>query len=247
MNSLISHVASNTMTISKNNNKKNQKQTSKKKVVMNLNGTRRRNGDIPGGVSRAMSFQPQTTVITNTEIISSVSTILNTASYTTIFPVAPTFFTWLGSVAQNYSKFKFTKFRVTYIPTVGTTVAGNVSMGFGYDMGDVFPTNAGGIGINTGGAAGDIDTIVNFRPSIMLTAWEEGSLEFPRERMKENRYMDTVDWAAALVTSDAAFRRNWGSDGYLLVSGFGPASTTLGKVHIEYTIELYDPIRFGLN
>lgn len=245
MNSLISHVASNTMT--KTKNKREQKQSSQKKGTINIGTNKRRNGDVPGGVSRAISFRPETTVVSNSEIIASAATILSTASYTTTFPVAPTYFTWLGAVAGNYSKFKFTKFRVSYIPSVGTTVAGNVSMAFGYDMGDVFPTNSGGIVINGGGSLADNDAIVNLRPSIMLSAWEEGSIDFPRARMKENRFMDNIDWAPGLLTSDAAFKRNWGSDGYVLVSAVGPANTILGKIHIEYTVELYDPIRAALN
>ena len=202
---------------------------------------------IPGAYDRIIKYPEMSTTVHNTEIIASVVSTLATSSYTTVFPVAPTFFTWLGAVAVNYSKFKFKKFKVTYVPSVGTTVSGNISMGFGYDMADIYPANNGGLGINVSGGLSDNDTIVNFRPSVMLSAWEENYIEFPPDRMKENRYLDNGDWSPATTTIDAALRRNWGSDGYVLVNGVGPASTTLGKIHIEYVVELINPIRSTLN
>lgn len=230
------------MTKSRNNKNKNKQKQSIQPMASKPVGRRQ----TPAAFDRITSFPELRTVVHNTEIISSVTTTLATSSYYTVFPVSPTFFTWLGTVADNYSKFKFRKFRVTYVPSVGTTTNGNVAMGFGYDMGDVYPTSTGGLATNQPASATENDSVVSCRPSVMMSAWEESSIEFPPDRMKENRFIDQGDWNFPSTTIASALQRNWGSDGYVLVNGIGPASTNLGKIHIEYIIELINPIRASL-
>lgn len=187
------------------------------------------------------------TVIRNTELVFTITlSAIGPATYS-VFPVSPFAFPWLGFVAQNYSKFKFRKFHVTYVPAVGTTTAGNHAMAFGYDMADVYPLNTGGFGLNNNTSLNDQDRIVTFRPSALTAVWEEANLEFPVERFQENRFLDATDWNVLSTTVSSALQRNWGSDGYLATVTNGPLSTSLGKISVDYEIELINPIYYTLN
>jgi hypothetical protein len=47
---------------------------------------------------------------------------------------------WLNGVASSYSKFRWLRLRIIYLPSCPTTVGGNVTLGLGYDEIDDTPT-----------------------------------------------------------------------------------------------------------
>jgi len=189
-------------------------------------------------------------IISNSEFILNIT--YNTADVTSyLFPLAPYGFPWLKGVAQNFSTYRFTKLKVTYMPTCATTTEGNVVIAAGFDFTDFFPSAQGGIktaGFNT--SIGTDSGLASFNPAVMGPAWQTTSIEVPAHQLvgdKKVIYSD-ADWLPSDTTTLAANMRNSFAPGYVQATVFTDSSPTqTGKIFVEYEIELYNPIPFAFN
>lgn len=56
-----------------------------------------------------------------------------------INPANALLFPWLSRIATAYEKYKFKKFKVSYVPNVGTSTAGNIALAIDFDVSDNVP------------------------------------------------------------------------------------------------------------
>lgn len=189
-------------------------------------------------------------VISNSEFVLNVT--FNTADVTSyLVPLAPYGFQWLKGVAQNFSTYRFTKLKVTYMPTCSTTTEGNVVIAAGFDFTDFYPMTQGGIktsGFNT--SIGTDSGLASFNPAVMGPAWQTTSIEIPSHQLlgdKKVIYSDS-DWLPADTSAVAANMRNSFAPGYIQATVYTDVNPTqAGKIFVEYEIELYNPIPFAFN
>nr|QUE49159.1 MAG: putative coat protein [Hubei sclerotinia RNA virus 1-WX] len=101
-------------------------------------------GSMPGPRMRATNGGGM--MVCNTESgpdVASSSTSLgfNTATV----PLIPTNFTWLRGVALSFSKYRWNRLRLFYLPAVGSSTAGRVASSLIYDGADLTPANLAAI------------------------------------------------------------------------------------------------------
>ena len=81
----------------------------------------------------------ESTPVYNVENILTVTQ--GVAFTTTRVNMIPAAFPWLNGPASSFSKFRFEKIEIVYIPNCSTATAGTVVISPGYDTGDAVPTS----------------------------------------------------------------------------------------------------------
>lgn len=200
----------------------------------------------PTSIGRTLSSNPTTFTISNSEVFTTVAHSAASLEGYCVLPISTFCATWIANLALNYSKFRFKRFKANYVPNCSTTTPGVVSMGCGYDMADTFATNTGGYSptFNTA-AVGTCNIVQLWKPSVISPVWGNASISFPPTRFEELKVPGTADWDVGTTTGAAAKDRNWFSDGYIVVCTDGPSSTSLGRIVIDYEVELMHPFSSG--
>lgn len=92
-----------------------------------------RRGNYPRLQSSADGFS---TVLCNTEPLTNVVTTALGAFNVSRTQIAPFALTWLTGIATSYSKFKWLRVRLIYVPIVPTSTTGQIVLRLGYDAND---------------------------------------------------------------------------------------------------------------
>lgn len=198
-------------------------------------------GNAPTSVGHFITAKPSSVTIRNSEIWTTMN-FTGAAEGYILIPVSCYGPAWLDVLSQSYSKFKFKKFAVSFVPSCSTTTSGVVAIGCGFDMADNVAVNTAGYQRTPATAAGGFTNSVQlWKPSSISPVWGASRVEFPQARFTENRIATAVDWDSLATTTAAGRDRNWFADGYIVVATDGPVSTALGRVMVEYEVELFNP------
>ncbi len=144
--------------------------------------------------------------------------------------------TWLSGVAQNFSRFRWLDFRVHYSTVAGTSDRGDVSLGVIYDAWDSLPR--------------DMSEASALANSVTIPVWSSSGnsqcelrVDCSRTSKSFYNYL-ALDEAKDMSPSDlATFVPFW-----LIVSKQTSLNGQLvGRVYVDYTVELSDPIPARLN
>lgn len=125
-------------------------------------------------------------------------------------------FTWLQGQAQLYDMYRFTRLRITYIPTTGSTSTGRVSILWDRDSQDPLPIDRAAI-----------SSYAHYADS---APWAENVLVVPCDNTW--RYMNDTN---------AVDRKLVDFGQFLFATYSGDGSTAHGDLYVEYAVEFKDP------
>jgi hypothetical protein len=153
-------------------------------------------------------------------------------------------FTWLSSMALNWSKYKWHFLRFIYVPTCPTTIPGKLTMCIEYDYADSDPTTINQMSVSESTATGPVwyggglNAGKAFNPN--LTDSDALFVDFDISKQTQDRYYVRQGVAAADVTP-----------GNLQVATSKALFNTLyggtGDVYVAYICELFEPVATVLN
>lgn len=205
-------------------------------------------------ITRHIPKAPRITVRNEITAIPNVESAFTVRTDTTPsrIVVYPTQTSWLANVARGYSRFRYKKLRVVYIPYCSTSTNGNLTMAFGYDFNDQTPPNT--------------DQLTSYYNSTSTALWggsEGGSLLMTKnidQVAPKAVYMDldtrnrSLGWCN--FATQAQFNAAPPSAQSLLAPAYvqlliegGPTPTpaaVLGKIFFNYVVEFADPINPAL-
>jgi hypothetical protein len=197
-----------------------------------------------------ISMVGDSTIVQNTEVLASLNT---SAAFTlSTHPLIVGNPTWLRGVAGNFSRFRWRRLRVIYIPACPTSTTGQIAMGLSYDAGDAAATGIDQIqamfhsvsgpfwaGFEGTGLLGGAQRPIGSLPGAM-------ALEVDCERISQTYWrFITLTGYNSLGSSD--------KDVFLPAQLFvgrsgGPAIDVLaGNLYLQYEVELVEPIPTLLN
>ncbi|AVY51827.1 coat protein [Corn salad necrosis virus] len=219
-------------------------------------GVRRAGGFVAAPVSGAMVTRPtvprfgmrgDSTIVSNSELILNLTPIAAAYGVQSL-PLLATQPAWLGTIADNYSKWRWISLRIIYSPKCPTTTPGTVAMCLSYDRNDVAPGSRVQLSqtykaINFPPYAGyDGAAILNTD----VTPTSAIYMDVDVTRFDKNWYstIGTVAFAALTAFDQNQFcpcTVHIGSDG-------GPAvAVPPGDIFLKYVIELIEPINPTMN
>lgn len=188
-----------------------------------------------GGAPRILgSPQPGVMRVAHHEVMTNVT---GTTAFTSVaFGQNVGVRAWLGGVAQNFSRFRWIRFKVTYITTSSTADRGDVSLGVIYDAIDSLPQNMAEasalansvtVPVWSSSQQGQCDLVVDCsrqsKPFYNFLSLDEGATMDPQD-------LDTFVPFWVLVSKQTSI------NGQLV-----------GRVYVDYEIELSDPIPSRMN
>lgn len=187
-------------------------------------------------------------IVSNTEELSSVVTSATALAYSVkTAPLIPGNMLWLGGVSRSFSKFRWIKLRLFYLPVVGTTTAGRIAMSLLYDGTDLAPASMSAIiagnratfGPLWAGQSGFDSTNPFANHSDMI------HLDLDCSKLSKRYYpFTTGESYNALDLPD----RTIYSPADVVVGTEGAAtSQTVGSLYVSYEIELLEPVTYSVN
>jgi len=140
------------------------------------------------------------------------------------FTLHPTSIPWLAQIAPSYQKWGLQNLRVWYEPAVGTNTSGMVSMAILSDFKDATPIS--------------LQSLTSVSGAIRGAPWDKFTLSSPKYRT-----YDYVSDFSGLTTED----KNARAAGRIVVltdmnSSSSPEGETIGRIFLEYTPVLVDPV-----
>lgn len=187
-------------------------------------------------------------VVINTESIGTVSSSATVSGFTSVSTsLIPANLPWLAGVASSFSKFRFIRARVFYLPTVGTTTGGNIALSLLYDTNDLAPSNisqvisgnratfgpvwAGQSGFDSSNLFGRCDMI----------HLDIDVAKFDKKYYPYVTYADYSGFTASVKNVYCPVEILTGMD------GVATASLTLGRLYCSYEVELIEPVASAIN
>jgi len=175
----------------------------------------------------------------------------STKGLLTVNPAGPAEFPWLSRLAQNYSKYRFRKLVISYVPYVGTTTNGFVGIGSFYDSEDAIKFNVDP-GIPplssqpeyTIGPLYAGNAIRSHDADVSSSNWL--GIEFDCRKMSDNFskwfYMDPFSSVTLGTGNEARLNQTVACYVGLQWNLSGAAAPTLvGSLYVTYDIELIQP------
>jgi hypothetical protein len=141
---------------------------------------------------------------------------------------------WAGSIAINFSKYRFTKLTFHYRPTVGTTTAGYYAMAFATD-----PEDATGVENLT--ASNTLPRLANSRRYVQVPVWQEAALDIKPADFSQGWYL-----VEANTISDQSTARQCTAGAFFQAALVSDGAPT-GVLYVEYVLELMDPVNSLVN
>jgi hypothetical protein len=142
--------------------------------------------------------------------------------------------TWAGSIAINFSKYRFTKLRFHYRPIVGTTAGGFFAMAFATDPEDA-------TAVDTLTSANTLSRLVNSRRYVQVPVWQEAVMDVQPSDFSQSWYL-----VEASTVSDQATARQC-TAGAFFQSALAANDLATGILYVEYVLELMDPVNALVN
>ncbi len=198
--------------------------------------------DVPGAMSYSiprgmrMSYKNDIVRITKCELTQTVS-----GTSSAFFgspasnPIMPASFPWLNGIAQNFSKFRFTRVTAKYTSQTGTATTGAIGLAWGYDFAD-----------GTSTTIGQVSAFDQFRLEPLWYTWDTPIVcDLARFENKWYPYTKGSDFAAIALPID----QNQRAPAYLVVYNTvsNPTSGIVGNIWLEYDVELCDPKSFTID
>lgn len=140
------------------------------------------------------------------------------------FVLHPTSIPWLAQIAPSYQRWGLQSLKVWYEPAVGTNTSGMVSMAILSDFKDATPIS--------------LQSLTSVSGAIRGAPWDKFTLSSPKYRT-----YDYVSDFAGLTTED----KNLRAAGRIVVladmsASASPPGDTIGRIFLEYTPVLIDPV-----
>lgn len=135
-------------------------------------------------------------------------------------------FPWLSTVAQNYTEYRFKRLTVIYVPTCPTTVSGDIYITPLYDPSQPFPTseNEAADAIDTKSGSVFLSHSCHLKPNSMFQGPNSKKLVRSMSMSGAKGLYDCGRISISQVNTDPS-----------------TYTSTLGKIFIEYEVELYAP------
>lgn len=197
-----------------------------------------------GAISRPLSMQAasraSTLVVSHCEPFQNISlTAAGVLNYTTI-GIIPLAFSYLNGLAAQFSKYRWRKLHIYYVPSCPTSTQGEVALGLYDDWADA-------------GAASFVQ-VATMNKGISFPPWGGGA-EFGANSISIDVDVSMFDKPRYNYINAATFNplSNVDKDAYTPVilatasQGSTAAVTIAGRVWVSYTIELINPIPGAIN
>jgi hypothetical protein len=210
---------------------------------------------VSGGiVTRPMvprfNMRGDSTIVTNTEILNN-QTLAAAGAFNTsnsaLIAAAPS---WLAQVADLYSKYRWLKCTLIYVPKCPTTTSGSVVMALTYDRNDAAPT--------TRAQLSQSYKAINFPPyagydgAVFLNSTggqgSQTALYVDLDVTKLDKPWYPTISSAAFAALGVLDQNQFCPASLVVASDGGPvAATPAGDVFIKYTVEFIEPINPTMN
>lgn len=166
------------------------------------------------------------TVISHREMISGSiagSTAFAIQSTLNINPGLAKSFPWLSTQASQYEEYRFTKLRYEYVPIAPTSTQGDILLVPDYDASNPPPTT-------------EVQAI-DHRDAVIDSVWKPVVLSLnPKDMyaLGPRKYVRTANMYGDVKTFDSGI--------FYLCSNNETGTSTVGKLFVEYTVELFTPL-----
>jgi len=163
-------------------------------------------------------------------------------------PLIPARFSWLGAVASSFSKWRWLRLRILYLPTVGTTTTGRVGICLGYDTNDTVPGNMDQIIAGNRATFGPVWAGQSGFDSSNPFAARSDMIHLDVDVNKFDKpyypYCTAVSFNA-MSSTDKNIYSPAGID--LGLDNVGTALLTVGTLYASYEVELLEPVASVIN
>lgn len=164
-----------------------------------------------------------------------------------IVSLVPIAFPWLNGVAINFSKYRWHRLTLFYVPTIPTSSPGEMAMGLSYDRQDTTPTS--------------MQQVQTYKDSVSSPVWggADGSSLFNGDKREGSvvyldvdvKYFNEQYWRYVTNATFGAMNladQNVYCAANLIHGNFGASgATTQGRIYAKYSVELIEPIASALN
>lgn len=190
---------------------------------------------------------PRSVRVCNTEVLLNINTLALGATSVARVLLMPNSMAWISGVAQNFSKWRWLRVRLVYVPSCSTATSGTFAMGLGYDNQDATGSSLTNVQAmynsvscpSWGGADGSGALTGNDFPPITPTTVAM-DLDVSRLSLPWYPYSSTVP-------SGIDANQNVPAYVYLASTGGPAAATAIGQVFCKFEVELIEPIPVILN
>nr|QKS69554.1 capsid protein [Erysiphe necator associated sobemo-like virus 4] len=204
-------------------------------------------GTMPG--PRMRSSPSGGMMVCNTEELISAKSSDTTLSFTaSTTPLIPSQASWLAGVARSFSKFRWCKLRVSYLPAVGTGIAGRLAASLVYDANDLSPSTMAQViagyratfGPVWAGQSGFDSTnpFSNHADMVHL------DLDCSRLGKRYYPYTTLTNYTAMSLTDRTIYAP---AELLTAIEGVVATGSVVGSFYISYEIELVEPIAATVN
>lgn len=188
-------------------------------------------------------------IVCNTEELIQAKAPATTLEFTSsTVPLIPSRTAWLSSVARSFSKFRWVKLRVFYLPAVGTATSGRLATSLVYDANDLAPSSMTQViagfratfGPVWAGQSGFDSTNPFSNHSDMV------HLDLDCSKLSKRYYPYTTfeNYAAMSSTDKTVYAP---AELLTALEGVVVGNSVVGSFYISYEIELVEPVAAGIN
>jgi len=189
----------------------------------------------------------ESVIISNCEPYFTVTSGPTPAFVNTSGAIIPSQVLWLNGIAVNYSRWRWLKFDLFYVPSVSTSTTGEQAGGFQYDRGDLAPAT--------------FAQLQQFTHSVTSPVWAgatssaafngqalPGSVHMSLDVAKFNGIFYRYILAASLATLNTTDQNVYVPATFVGGNqGNTNVNTLMGRWYAKYVVELIEPITPGLN
>lgn len=189
-------------------------------------------------------------MVSNTEEFSTVAGPSTPGAFAVgVFPLIPSQLNWLGGLASSFSKFRWNRLRLFYLPAVGTSASGRVASSLIYDGADLLPTKMAALIAGYRATFGPVwagqSGFDSSNPFAVHSDMVHLDLDCSKLAKRYYPYTTNANYVG-LSASD----KNIYSPAELLVGSEGittGTSVNVGSFYVSYEIELLEPVAPVLN
>jgi len=192
------------------------------------------------------------TVVKNCEI-SATLTVSSTVASGSIQLIPGVVGTWLATIAVGFSKWRWRKLRIFYVPVCSTATSGSFHMALQYDSFDTAPTTVAAISACKGYTTAPVWSGYQAASAVCSpsNAIPPGSVcvELDVTRLSKPWYPFITSANLTTVGETLTSAQNQYSPARLVyVSADGPTTAvSAGRLYAQYVIDLIEPITPSLN
>jgi len=192
----------------------------------------------------------RSTRVSNTEQIISFGLAASGAFNFQVFPLLPSNATWVGGISDLYSKWRWVKCDVIYIPKCPTSTSGSISMAFVYDQQDNTVTSR--LQVTQCYQSLSFPPYAGYGGASALVSGNSVSGECIISKLDTSRldkpWYPTIGIGAFNLLGTAVDRNIYCPASLVIASDGGPsAATPAGDFFLKYEVEFIEPINASIN